>query len=70
MPISQEIFDDPRAKPRSSSADDQKLPCPDVEELPEAEYDWYLKRKPIVSYIISSKKDAEERNALALQGGS
>lgn len=59
MPISKEMFDDPRAKPRRN-ADDQTLPCPDVEELPEAEYDWYLKRKPIVSYTINLKKDADK----------
>ncbi len=60
MPISKEIFDDPRAQPRRN-ADDQKPPLLDVEELPEAEYDWYLKRKPVVSYTINSKKNAKEK---------
>jgi hypothetical protein len=47
-----EIFEDPRSKPRAEQAGSASpVPQQDTQPLPEAEEDWYLKRKPAIAYI-------------------
>jgi len=59
MRLPEEIFEDPRSKSRIDMAD-QKTLIAEVEELPEAEDDWYLKRKPAVGYIGPKKIEANK----------
>jgi len=58
MSSSKGTFDDPRTIPRSNTAD-QKKPSSEDKKLPEAEDDWYLKRKPAMNYI-GLKKDSDD----------
>ena len=51
MPEKDNIFDDPRSPRQRSEANREQDSAQPIEPLPEAEEDWYLKRKPVVSHV-------------------